>query len=443
MNELEYFVKKIKELTNGLEELTIEKQRAIISEINEFLFNYYDGIGTTNKLGVDRLFVSDFHKYWKNNHKAILELNIDEGKCTEAAKILHEVYIRTGGKAFTEIYDTYGLKNEEVCRVRLLTANQDFRGSRSFKELATLYKENKTIFDEKYIVNNPSEFVSLIETIKLSQGDKRVNFARKIAQFLLDYKSSPIDIIKCFNNNVYDFRNALISYEGAGYGKKKTDMFIRDMVVNKIWTSVSDYQKIDVASDINTMKVALRTGILNSKIPLISSLLDIFDYQYEYVDYMTSQAWRKVWEKWNEEFKDIQLSSPSLLDYFLYSVIGKQFCKEISYTCKCEKGHEYTWFQTRSRKCVKCEEGNIKSKIEVIAKKLPCESKDPKIAISNLEFIVKGICNPEYDSCPFQELCNKTNKKYISTPKSISILGQTGWETAYAKKGSGGGGLMA
>lgn len=50
------------------------------------------------------------------------------------------------------------------------------------------------------------------------------------------------------------------------------------MVVLSIWKDYKNFEQIDVASDRNTMKVALRTGILKTEIPLVSSFLDIFCY---------------------------------------------------------------------------------------------------------------------------------------------------------------------
>ena len=43
----------------------------------------------------------------------------------------------------------------------------------------------------------------------------------------------------------------------------------------------------------------------------------------------------------------------------------------------------------------------------------------------------------------FKQICDKYGNKYLLPPKSISIMGQTGWSTAYAKENAGGGGLMA
>lgn len=94
-------------------------------------------------------------------------------------------------------------------------------------------------------------------------------------------------------------RNDLIACN-AGYGNKKADMFVRDMVVLGIWQNVTGFERINVASDVNTIKVALRTGIIRTAIPLVSSFLDIFCYQYEYIDEMNAAAWRRVWEIWTK-----------------------------------------------------------------------------------------------------------------------------------------------
>lgn len=104
-------------------------------------------------------------------------------------------------------------------------------------------------------------------------------------------------------------------------------MFLRDMVVLGVWKNVDNFDKIDVASDVNTIKVALRTGIISTAIPLVSSFLDIFCHQYSYIDKMNALAWRRVWEIWQSKYPLETISSPCLMDYFVYGVIGKQFCK--------------------------------------------------------------------------------------------------------------------
>ena len=46
------------------------------------------------------------------------------------------------------------------------------------------------------------------------------------------------------------------------------------------------------------------------------------------VDELNALAWRKVWEIWCNEYPNEVIGSPCLLDYFVYNVIGKQFCKK-------------------------------------------------------------------------------------------------------------------
>ena len=55
---------------------------------------------------------------------------------------------------------------------------------------------------------------------KFITNDKRLQFAKRISQFLLEHDSSPYNIIDCFDRNVSEFRQALIQYDGAGYGNK-------------------------------------------------------------------------------------------------------------------------------------------------------------------------------------------------------------------------------
>lgn len=427
----------------GSEKTELEKSRLAIKTINEFLYTTSDELGETFILDQNYKYFSEFHKFWHSNYKEILDLKIDENTCTKVAEVLHDVFIRTNGRVFTEVWDTQGLSNEEICRVRLLTANQDFRGSRSFQELAQIYKNDPLIFDENNIQVSPDNFINNINTASLSQNDKRINFAKNICKFLIEHKSTPYSIISCFNNDVELFRKQLIN-SNSGYGNKKADMLIRDMVVLGIWKNVTNFEKIDVASDINTVRVALRTGILRSAIPLVSSFLDIFCYQYGYVDQMSAQAWRKVWEKWNILYPKENIKSPCLLDYFIYNIVGKQLCRESLYHYLCEKGHYFKWHSPRKKYCDIChEDGKLNVLAKCINKTLPCNDLEGDIAICKTLFVESNIANPNYKQCPFYEVCQECGNKNLMPPKSISILGQTGWTSAYSEKGAGGGGLMA
>lgn len=442
MKDLEKFAAHISSLYKP--PLNVNQAREIVNELNRFLYTSNSNLGVVTELGQEFPYFSEFHKFWHQHHKEILDLQISNEACEEVADALYDVYVRTNGKAFKEIYDTNGLNAKDICRVRLLTANQDFRGSRSFSELSKVFVDDPTLFDEQSIVESPEDFVKSIGITSLSQNDKRVQYAKRISQFLIDNNASPYDIIDVFNNDVSLLRTALINYDGAGYGNKKTDMFIRDMIVLGVWNNVEGFDSIDVASDVNTIKIALRTGILKSSIPLVSSFLDIFCYQYGYVDEMNALAWRKVWEIWRTKYPNKTIDSPCLLDYFIYNVVGKQLCKYSLHYFVCEKKHGFYWHSSRNKTCQKCYRITGKrNKAKLLCSSLPCEVDEGHIAIDKTEFAQSNIASPNYHQCPFKQICDKYGNKYLMPPKSISIMGQTGWSTAYAKENAGGGGLMA
>lgn len=442
MDDLHEFVQELTTFSN--EKQDIASARKIISKLNEFLYNSDYNLGTLEALGQTFEYFSRFHKYWRYHYKEILNLQIDIESCKKVANVLHDVYIRTKGQAFREIYDTCNLDDEIVCRIRLLTANQDFRGSRKFKNFVDVYTSDPSLFDEHLIYKAPENFVKSLGVTSLSQNDKRLQYAKNIAKFVMESKTSPFKLIELYNNDVEAFRNALLNQYGAGYGYKKANMFIRDMIVLGIWKNTTGFEHIDVASDVNTIKIALRTGILRSEIPLVSSFLDIFCYQYGYVDEMNAVAWREVWKQWNTLYPKESIASPCLLDYFIYNVVGRQFCKESLCLFECHKGHKFLWHSARNKTCQVCyNETNSQVPAKVIARYLPCEEDKGKDVIKLSEFYRKGIAVPNYEECPFKDICDSYGHKKLAAPKSISIMGQTGWTSAYSDKETGGGGLMA
>ena len=407
---------------------TIEQSQRVVKIINEFLYSEYSGPEKIEAFGRSFAYFSAFHKYWNDNHEKILNARISDSACSEVAEILHNEFINSKGMSFTTVYNTGRLKPEEICRIRFLTANQDFRGSRDFGELIKIYRKKKTIFDEEYIKTQPEEFLKNLNISKLSQTDKRPLFAQKACDFILEKNTTPYGLIDYYEHDVSRLRKELISF-GAGYGNKKTDMFIRDMVVLRVWEDVRGFDEVDVASDINTIKIALRTGILQTDIPLVSSFLDIFGNQYSYIDRMNAKAWRRVWELWDKKYPN-EISSPCLIDYFIYNKVGRELCKQRSYFL-CEKGHLFEG----NANIKYCKECNSK-KQKVLAKKVlvgkPCEV-DPQVY--NGESL--------FEECPFKLICDKNGKKDLNPPSSISITGNTGWEKAYSKPGQGGGGIMS
>ena len=258
MKEIESFLNKV--LTNlnikNIENITIDEARNIIKNLNEFLYTNYDGIGKTFELDEERDYISDYHKFWEKNCEKILEPSIDKSKCEEVAEVFHEIYLNNK-RAFYLLYSKEGLKDDEVCKIRFYTASQDFNGSRVFSEYAKIYKDDPSIFDKEYINSEPDSFIRDLKFSNLSQTDKRIQFAKKSAEMLLQFGCEPFDLLKKFDGDLIEIKNQLIMNQGMGFGNKKADMFIRDMIVLNVWKDYKNFEQLDVASDRNTMKVAL------------------------------------------------------------------------------------------------------------------------------------------------------------------------------------------
>jgi hypothetical protein len=132
------------------------------------------------------------------------------------------------------------------------------------------------------------------------------------------------------------------------------------------------------------------------------------------------------------------------LDYFVYNVLGRQFCKEKLCWFECENGHKFANAGARSKYCPVCQaehRGNVGTTL--LSRDLPCSCAEGKLVIEKSPFAELGIANPPLTQCPLKDICDQCGKKQLNAPKSISILGQTGWNSAYSEKGTGGGGLMA
>lgn len=429
-------------------ELSVDEIRFIISKINEFFYTNYEGIGETTALDGTFEYFSEFHKFWERNHKEILNPQIDEEKCDKMADVLHDIYINRGRQVFYELYDTHNLSSEIICKIRYFSANQDFRGSRDFQKLFNKYSEDPSVFDKQNIYNNPEDFLKNIGVTKLSQNDKRVKFAMTAAKLLIDNEIEPFNLLNFCDNDIFKVRKLLTTNTGSGFGNKKTDMFLRDMVVLGVWNNVNNFDRLDVASDINTVKVALRSGILKTDIVLVSSFLDIFCHQYSLIDEMNALAWRRVWEKWKDKYPNETIESPSLIDYLVYRIIGKEFCREDLCYFVCESGqHQFAWHSSRNRTCQVCyTDGQRGKRAKLIKRVLPCTSDDGHLVIEKNEFVsgpnalFSGILE-----CPFADVCQSKNPNFrkLNPPKSISILGATGWDGARARANEGGGGLMS
>jgi len=233
-----------------------------------------------------------------------------------------------------------------------------------------------------------------------SQRDKRKPWMLNAAKLLAEkYDSSAYRINEFHDGDVADIVKALTAEERYGFSTKKAHMFLRDMADLGVWRYKRNIEKLDVMSDKNTMRVALRTGILQLRIPLLASFLDVFCYQYSMADRFNRKAWREVWKEWGRISNNHRPLTPASIDYLIFRR-GKIACRPSKRFCLPGKG--------------------------IGEKKL--ESLIPQ---DRLIFRADGYCI-------FSEVC-QLERKILNAPNSISIEGRTGWKSGKANEGGGGG----
>lgn len=417
----------------------IEIARRFLQGINCYFFQTHESLGTTDFQGEELRYFSQFHQYWEANHRLILNARIDRDQARMAAHSLHQAIQRYGATILDITYSTCGLPPRAIAQVRFFTANQDFR--QPPENQFGKYLEDPSRFDADEISEDPAGFLKFLGMTRLSQTDKRLDFARNSARFLLDNGIGAFEIAEYCANNALTIRDTLLGAANIGYGLKKANMFMRDMVELDVWPSLEHFDAADVASDINTMKLALRTRVLQTDIPLVSSFLDIFCHQYEYIDEMAAMAWRTVWEEWRQQDPESAPRSPCLMDFLLYRV-GREYCKDNLVQYRCENGHIFHHFGARLRKCRICRGVAVP-----IARTLPCQAEaqdlpreDGVLLLEedNLMRVFDGVCL-------FDTICQPKSVtfKQLDPPKSISIKGETSWTSAYADRERGGGGMMS
>jgi len=365
----------------------------VLHEINKFLYQKHATL--------DKEYISEFHKYWKYNHEKVLQPHIGEKEALKVAKVLENIYAKN---AIRVQLNTLDLQPEEIANVRFFTAVQDFKIDISAKANPfELYKLKPDFFSPDKILQNElliDEFLNRIGAE--SQRDKRKPWMRESAKLLLQkYDSSAFNINKYHNGDVLEIKKALAEPEKYGFSQKKADMFLRDMADLNVWTYKKNIEEINVMSDKNTIRIALRTGILQFRIPLLASYLDVYCYQYSLVDKWNVKAWREVWKIWNTITNNHRPPTPASIDYLIYRM-GKLACKP----------------SARLRKCPPSKPVN--------KKRLDSYVRQDQL-----------IFNDNY-YCIFEEVC-KPERKILKHPMSISIEGQTGWKSGRADEGGGGG----
>jgi len=431
MNRWNNFIDELEEIIDKNE--GIEQIRKVLHHMNFYFYVQDESLGKTEALGEKMEYFSPHHKVWEENFEEILDFEMDEDVAYNIASVLIEVQreegllpVESGDKA-----PSPDLSAGEIARIRFFSANQDFKID--INSPYKIYKQHPELFNEEILSKDPGIRMELIDKLGAkSQYDKRTDYVKNSSKFLTEKGIEPYEIAEYYEYDATKIRDALINTSNMGYSEKKTDMFIRDMEDLGVWTNLENLSEIiDVASDVNTMKVALRTGLLKSSIPALSSFLDIFCHQYMFYDKMNARAWRTVWEKMKEIDEENAPPYAGALDFLVYN-LGRTVCKPKVTIYECQNcGNRLKWNTARKRKCPSCGALELKKKNRF----LPCEIDgfDNK----NISRIRKKVPLDD-NNCIFHDICSEKRKK-LNPPESISIKGRTGWNSARTDKGGGGG----
>lgn len=365
----------------------------VLNEINRFLYQ--------KNIRLDKEFISEFHKYWKENHEKVLAPTIDKKEVLKVANVLEKIY---ASNVIRVQLNTLNLRPEEIANVRFFTAIQDFKIDINARiNPFELYKIQPDFFKPQKVLANELLIDNFLNRIGASsQRDKRKPWMIESAKLLQEkYGGSAYNINSAHNADVLQIKKTLTKQEGYGFSQKKADMFLRDMADLGVWKYKKHIDQIDVMSDKNTMRIALRTGILQFRIPLLASYLDVYCYQYSLVDEWNVKAWREVWKSWDTIANNHRPPTPASIDYLIYRM-GKLACKPSARLRRCppSKPVKETWLRSQ----------------------IP---QDQLIFDKSNYCIFEGICKDE--------------RKILRHPMSISIYGQTGWKSGVTDEGGGGG----
>ena len=365
----------------------------IIYEINKFLYQ--------KNAELDDEYISEFHKYWKENHEKVMAPKIGEEEALSVARVLEEIYQKN---TIRVQLNTLDLGKEAIANVRFFTAIQDFKIDINVKiNPFELYKSQPDFFNPDKILANELLIDGFLNRIGAdSQRDKRKPWMQESAKLLKEkYNNSAYNICAVHNGDAMEIKESLAGVQRYGFSQKKADMLLRDMVDLKIWEITENIEEINVMSDKNTMRIALRTGILKFRMPLLTSYLDVYCYQYGLVDKWNVKAWREVWKVWANIPDNHRPPTPASIDYLIYRM-GKLACKP----------------SVRLRRCPPSN---------------PVKKKWLESQILQDQLIFN-----ENNYCIFEKVC-QNERKILRHPMSISIFGQTGWKSGMANEGGGGG----
>lgn len=366
-----------------------QKARATLHKMAEFLF--------FKTPDVDGDHISAFHAWWDENAAEIVGATIDDAQCRKVAEVLerHFSQAQTNANYFAP---PSGVTKQQIANCRFFSAAQDF-GGRFRRSPFDLLTNDPDFFSPKKM-SNPAQIDEFLRWIGAeAQYDKRRDYARNGAKWLIDnFGGEAFNLYEAHDKSVRKLSKAMnVQNLGMGFSAKKCHMFVRDLFDWDVWEPAEDIHELDVASDANTMRIALRTGILRLKIPtLLPSYLDIYSPQYELMDDMNVAAWRRVWEVWGEIPDNHRVPAPAFFDFLIY-MLGRTTCKKT--TPRCLATNNCSKFQRED-----------------------CPS------------FGSDIC--ENGHCPFNKIC-PAELKVLQPPKSISIYGRTGWEAGRTNEGGG------
>ncbi len=300
----------------------------ILSEINAFFYQKTPSLPPK--------YISQFHVFWKEHHEQVLDPQIDSGTCLRVARVLENIFQHNEIRI---VADTMNLTKPEIAQVRFFTAIQDFkidigRHGNPFE----IYRQKPDCFVPAKLLQNELLVDTFLNQLGAdSQRDKRKDWMLSSARLLeTDYGGSAFKILERHGGDAAEIRKALTLTEGYGFSKKKADMLLRDLADLGVWVYSHSADDIDVMSDANTMRIALRTGILRPRIPLLASYLDVYCYQYGLIDAKNAAAWREVWHQWKNVKGHHRPATPASMDAHLSHLCRKKstivYCPRINFS---------------------------------------------------------------------------------------------------------------
>lgn len=417
------FVRKIREITKKGKTLTDEEKAELLDTINSFFYQSPDG-----------KHISEFQIFWKEKAEDVMGFEVDKSRCKKIASKLEDLHekVESKGRKITIQEDTSGLSEMQIANARYFTAAQDwgFTFRSSPYEIA---RKKPEVFEPKNIIkNHPKPADEMLDALgaKSQREGKRRPYHKNLAE-LLDRKfdGDAGNIPEYCDWDYHKIKAVLVEKpENVGYSKKKLDMFLRDMADLLGW-KYKNSEFIDIPSDFNTMKVALRTGILKTNIPLLASYMDVYCYQYSASDKWTRKAWREVWKQWRKIPENHCPPAPALFDIIIFQ-LGKTCCNSVLFKCQ-ECGKEFV-SSPRKQKCIECSSHSL---IKI--------SKPPCFENPNFRKCHKGSCKLRDDIVGYcNERCflvGACEQNKLNAPRSISKRGGTGWEDGMTDEGGGGG----